>query len=223
MALAGQACSRHRRRTRHRPRRRGRAGRRRRRGDRGRPQRSCRCATRSPPAMPPATWSPTSPTPRGSARRSRAPIDGPRRRSTSWSPMPAAVETGPFAKADPTGFARMSNSTSWARCMQARRCCRGMIERGFGRIVAVASTAGLKGYAYVSRLLRRQARAGRPHPRARGRDRDDAASPSTRSARATPTPIMVRDSIDAHRREDRPRPRRTCWPNTIAATLRSAA
>ena len=26
----------------------------------------------------------------------------------------------------------------------------GMVERGFGRIVSVASTAGLKGYAYVS-------------------------------------------------------------------------
>ena len=34
--------------------------------------------------------------------------------------------------------------------MPCRRCCRRWSQRRRGRIVAVASTAGLKGYAYVS-------------------------------------------------------------------------
>ena len=34
--------------------------------------------------------------------------------------------------------------------MPSRRRCQSMQERRYGRIVAIASTAGLKGYAYVS-------------------------------------------------------------------------
>ena len=80
----------------------------------------------------------------------------------------------------------------------------GMIERGFGRIVNVASTAGLKGYAYVTRLLRRQARAGRADALARGRDREDRRH----RERGLPRLHRHRSGARQHRarrRQDRPR------------------
>jgi len=60
------------------------------------------------------------------------------------------VETSPFAKADAEQFRRMFDLNLLGVVNAARPVLGGMVERGFGRIVAVASTAGLKGYAYVS-------------------------------------------------------------------------
>ena len=60
------------------------------------------------------------------------------------------VESGPFAKADPSVFRTMWNVHLMGAVYATQAVLPGMIERGFGRIVNVASTAGLKGYAYVS-------------------------------------------------------------------------
>lgn len=61
-----------------------------------------------------------------------------------------AAETAPFAKTDPAQFRRLFdlNVLGIVHCAQA--VLPGMVARKSGRIVAVASTAGLKGYAYVS-------------------------------------------------------------------------
>ncbi len=61
-----------------------------------------------------------------------------------------AAETAPFGKTDPAQFRRLFelNVLGIVNCAQV--LLPGMAARKFGRIVAVASTAGLKGYAYVS-------------------------------------------------------------------------
>jgi 3-hydroxybutyrate dehydrogenase len=61
-----------------------------------------------------------------------------------------SVESGPFGKLDAAVFARMWKVHVMGAVHATRAVLPGMIERGFGRIVNVASTAGLKGYAYVS-------------------------------------------------------------------------
>jgi 3-hydroxybutyrate dehydrogenase len=61
-----------------------------------------------------------------------------------------SVETGPFTKADPSVFHTMWNVHLMGAVYATQAVLPGMIERGFGRIVNVASTAGLKGYAYVT-------------------------------------------------------------------------
>src|SRR6266849_8287536 len=61
-----------------------------------------------------------------------------------------SVESGPFTKADPSAFRTMWNVHLMGAVYASQAVLPGMIERGFGRIVNVASTAGLKGYAYVS-------------------------------------------------------------------------
>lgn len=61
-----------------------------------------------------------------------------------------AAESAPFHKADPELFRRMFEVNVMGVVHSARAVLGGMVERGFGRIVAVASTAGLRGYAYVS-------------------------------------------------------------------------
>ena len=60
------------------------------------------------------------------------------------------AESAPFAKTDPALWQRMIalNLTSAYLC--ARVASPSMIAAGWGRIVNVASTAGLKGYPYVS-------------------------------------------------------------------------
>lgn len=60
------------------------------------------------------------------------------------------AESAPFAKTDPALWQRMIalNLTSAYLCTRA--AAPAMIAGGWGRIVNVASTAGLKGYAYVS-------------------------------------------------------------------------
>lgn len=60
------------------------------------------------------------------------------------------AESAPFTKADPDLFRRMFELNVMGVVHIARAVLAGMTERGFGRVVAVASTAGLKGYAYVS-------------------------------------------------------------------------
>src|SRR5712692_167123 len=61
-----------------------------------------------------------------------------------------SVESGPFTKADPSVFHTMWNVHLMGAVYATQAVLPGMIERGFGRIVNVASTAGLKGYAYVT-------------------------------------------------------------------------
>ena len=61
-----------------------------------------------------------------------------------------SVESGPFLKVDPAAFTAMWNVHVMGAVHAIRQVLPGMIERSFGRIVNVASTAGLKGYGYVS-------------------------------------------------------------------------
>ena len=60
------------------------------------------------------------------------------------------AESAAFAKADPEQFRRMFELNVMGSVHAIRAVLDGMTARRFGRIVAVASTAGLKGYAYVS-------------------------------------------------------------------------
>jgi 3-hydroxybutyrate dehydrogenase len=60
------------------------------------------------------------------------------------------ADSAPFAKADPEQFRRMFELNVMGSVHAIRAVLDGMVARRFGRIVAVASTAGLKGYAYVS-------------------------------------------------------------------------
>jgi 3-hydroxybutyrate dehydrogenase len=60
------------------------------------------------------------------------------------------AESAPFTKADDRMFRRMIDLNFMSVVHTAQAVIGGMTERGFGRIVAVASLAGLKGYAYVS-------------------------------------------------------------------------
>jgi 3-hydroxybutyrate dehydrogenase len=60
------------------------------------------------------------------------------------------AESAPFAKADPEQFRRMFDLNVMGSVHAIRAVLDGMVARRSGRIVAVASTAGLKGYAYVS-------------------------------------------------------------------------
>ena len=61
-----------------------------------------------------------------------------------------AAESAPFAKSDAALFRRMMNVNFMGVVHVVQAVLPSMRERRFGRIVAVASTAGLKGYAYVS-------------------------------------------------------------------------
>jgi 3-hydroxybutyrate dehydrogenase len=61
-----------------------------------------------------------------------------------------SVESGAFTKLDPAVFGVMWNVHVMGAVHATRAVLPGMIERGFGRIVNIASTAGLKGYAYVT-------------------------------------------------------------------------
>lgn len=55
-----------------------------------------------------------------------------------------------FDRADNESFRRMFEVNVLGTVNAVRAVAGGMADRGFGRIVAVASTAGLKGYPYVS-------------------------------------------------------------------------
>jgi NAD(P)-dependent dehydrogenase (short-subunit alcohol dehydrogenase family) len=60
------------------------------------------------------------------------------------------AESAPFARSDPALFQRMMDVNFMGVVHATQAVLPGMVERRRGRIVAVASTAGLKGYAYVS-------------------------------------------------------------------------
>jgi 3-hydroxybutyrate dehydrogenase len=61
-----------------------------------------------------------------------------------------AAESAPFAKSDAALFQRMMDVNFMGVVHATQAVLPSMKEPGRGRIVAVASTAGLKGYAYVS-------------------------------------------------------------------------
>jgi 3-hydroxybutyrate dehydrogenase len=60
------------------------------------------------------------------------------------------AESAPFAKSDAALFKRMMDVNFMGMVHAVQAVLPSMRERRHGRIVAVASTAGLKGYAYVS-------------------------------------------------------------------------
>jgi 3-hydroxybutyrate dehydrogenase len=61
-----------------------------------------------------------------------------------------AAASAPFLKTGPEMFRQMLEVNLLGVTNMAQAVLGSMTERGFGRIVAVASTAGLKGYPYVS-------------------------------------------------------------------------
>jgi NAD(P)-dependent dehydrogenase (short-subunit alcohol dehydrogenase family) len=61
-----------------------------------------------------------------------------------------AAESAPFVKSDAALFRRMMDINFMGVVHSAQAVLPSMKARAHGRIVAVASTAGLKGYAYVS-------------------------------------------------------------------------
>lgn len=60
------------------------------------------------------------------------------------------VSTAPFGKTDPSQFQKLFDLNVMGIVHATRAMLPGMVARKFGRIVAVASTAGLKGYPYVT-------------------------------------------------------------------------
>ncbi|MBR0931560.1 SDR family oxidoreductase [Bradyrhizobium diazoefficiens] len=60
------------------------------------------------------------------------------------------AESAPFAKSDGALFARMMDINFMGVVHAIHGVLPGMKDRPYGRIVVIASTAGLKGYAYVS-------------------------------------------------------------------------
>lgn len=61
-----------------------------------------------------------------------------------------SAESAPFAKSDSALFARMMDVNFMGVVHAISAVLPGMKDRPYGRVVAIASTAGLKGYAYVS-------------------------------------------------------------------------
>ena len=60
------------------------------------------------------------------------------------------AESAPFTRTDPALFQRMIDLNLTSAYLATRAVVPAMVKGGWGRIVNVASTAGLKGYAYVS-------------------------------------------------------------------------
>jgi NAD(P)-dependent dehydrogenase (short-subunit alcohol dehydrogenase family) len=60
------------------------------------------------------------------------------------------AHSAPFARSDDQLFRRMIDLNLMSVVHTTQAVLSGMVERGFGRVVAVASLAGLKGYAYAS-------------------------------------------------------------------------
>jgi NAD(P)-dependent dehydrogenase (short-subunit alcohol dehydrogenase family) len=61
-----------------------------------------------------------------------------------------AAESAPFMKTDPDTFRRLFEINVMGVIHAIRGVLDGMLTRGFGRIVAVSSTAGLRGGAYIT-------------------------------------------------------------------------
>lgn len=60
------------------------------------------------------------------------------------------AESKPYDRTDDATFLRLFEVNALASARLARRLVPGMVARGFGRVVVVASNAGLSGYAYTS-------------------------------------------------------------------------
>jgi NAD(P)-dependent dehydrogenase (short-subunit alcohol dehydrogenase family) len=60
------------------------------------------------------------------------------------------AESAPFGRTDPALWQRMIALNLTSAYLASRAAAPAMVAAGWGRIVNVASTAGLKGYAYVS-------------------------------------------------------------------------
>ncbi len=86
----------------------------------------------------------------------RAVAAGVERAAASRGPIAILVanaggaESAPFAKTDPELFRRLFDLNVMGVVHASHAVLGGMLARSYGRIVAVASTAGLKGYAYAS-------------------------------------------------------------------------
>lgn len=61
-----------------------------------------------------------------------------------------AADSSPFARTTSDVWHAMLEVNLTGAFLMSRAVLPGMVERGWGRIVSVASTAGLKGYAYVA-------------------------------------------------------------------------
>jgi len=61
-----------------------------------------------------------------------------------------AAESAPFSRTGPDLFRRLFEINTLGVVHAAQAVLGDMVARGFGRIVAVASVAGLKGYSYVT-------------------------------------------------------------------------
>jgi 3-hydroxybutyrate dehydrogenase len=61
-----------------------------------------------------------------------------------------SVESAPFLKTEPSVFAAMWNVHLMGAVHASHAVLPGMVARRFGRIINIASLAGLKGYAYVT-------------------------------------------------------------------------
>src|SRR6185369_6767109 len=59
-------------------------------------------------------------------------------------------EGAPFGKTDMTLWRRMIDLNLTSTYLMTRAVAPAMVKQGWGRVINVASTAGLKGYAYVS-------------------------------------------------------------------------
>ncbi|MBV9567087.1 MAG: SDR family oxidoreductase [Hyphomicrobiales bacterium] len=60
------------------------------------------------------------------------------------------VETGPFLRLEDDVFERQLALNLMSTVRVTRAVLPGMVKRGFGRVINIASTAGLKAYPYVS-------------------------------------------------------------------------
>jgi NAD(P)-dependent dehydrogenase (short-subunit alcohol dehydrogenase family) len=60
------------------------------------------------------------------------------------------AESAPFSETSPAQFRSMFELNVMGVVSTTQAVLGGMVERRFGRVVAIASTAGLKGYGYVS-------------------------------------------------------------------------
>jgi NAD(P)-dependent dehydrogenase (short-subunit alcohol dehydrogenase family) len=61
-----------------------------------------------------------------------------------------AAESRPFRRTTPEQWQRMLDVNLTGPALCTRQVLDAMIEAGFGRVINIASTAGLKGYAYVA-------------------------------------------------------------------------